>query len=72
MKRILFLVLLLLMTGLLGWIFDQGAATLPNSVANPLTHVYSAGIHPFAIHINLCGVLGLVLGFAILDKLMRK
>ena len=72
MRRIIFIVLVLLAGGLLGWLFEKGASLLPNSLADVLTHAYAVGIHPLAIHINICGLLGLIIGFIVINKFIRK
>ena len=72
MRGIIFAVLTLILGGVIGLGLEKLASFLPAQMAGALTHVYGVGIHPLALHATICGVLGLVLGYLIIEKFVRK
>jgi len=72
MRGIVFATLTLILGGLLGLGLEKLAAMLPQTMAEALTRVYLIGIHPLGIRITVCGALGLVLGYLIVLKFVRK
>lgn len=72
MRGIVFAALTLILGGLLGLGLEKLAAMLPQAMANALTRIYAVGIHPLGIHITVCGAVGLVLGYLIVLKFVRK
>ena len=72
MKGIIFAVLTFVVGGLIGLGLEKVASLLPSQMAGALTHAYSVGIHPLAISVSLCGVIGLVLGYLIIAKFVKK
>lgn len=72
MRGIVFAVLTLVVGGLIGLGLEWLAAFLPQQMAGALTHVYGVGIHPLSLHISICGAIGLVLGYIIISKFVRK
>lgn len=72
MRGIIFAVLTLVVGGLIGLGLEKLASFLPLEMANALTRVYSVGIHPLGLHITICGAIGLVLGYIIISKFVRK
>ena len=41
-------------------------------MANALTRTYMLGIHPLALRVTICGVIGLILGYLIVAKFVKK
>lgn len=72
MKGVIFCLLTLVLGGVLGIGLEKLAALLPSQMAGALTHVYGVGIHPLAVHITLCGFVGLILGYVIVSKFVKK
>ncbi|MBR3603270.1 MAG: hypothetical protein IKL48_01045 [Elusimicrobiaceae bacterium] len=72
MRGIIFAVLTLIVGGLIGLGCEWLAAFLPSEMAGALLKIYSIGIHPLSVHINICGALGLVLGYMIISKFVKK
>lgn len=72
MRGIVFVLLTLLVGGLLALGFEWLAGFLPSQMANAMTHVYAVGIHPLGIHINICGIIGVILGYLIIAKFVKK
>lgn len=72
MRGIIFAVLTLIVGGLIALGLEWLAALLPSQMAGALLKVYSVGIHPLSVHINICGALGLILGYIIISKFVKK
>ena len=72
MRGIVFVILTLVLGAVLGLGLEYLAGFLPNQLAGALTRVYTFGIHPVAASVTLCGVLGLVLGYLIIVKFVKK
>lgn len=72
MRGIIFAVLTLIVGGLIALGLEWLASLLPSQMAGALLKVYSVGIHPLSVHINICGALGLILGYIIISKFVKK
>ena len=72
MRGLVFALLTLVLGGVIGIGLEKLAAFLPAEMVGALTRVYDVGIHPLAIHITICGAVGLVLGYLIIEKFVRK
>lgn len=72
MRGIIFTALTLILGGVLALGLEWLAKLLPAQMAGALLHVYGVGIHPLSLYINICGALGLVLGYIIVSKFVRK
>ncbi len=72
MRGIIFAALTLILGGVIALGLEWLAALLPAQMAGALNHVYHAGIHPLSVHISICGAAGLVLGYLIISKFVRK
>ncbi len=72
MRGIIFAVLTLIVGGLIALGLEWLAGLLPGQMANALLKVYSVGIHPLSVHINICGALGVILGYIIISKFVKK
>ena len=72
MKGLIFVALTLVLGGVLGIGLERLASFLPLEMASALTRLYTIGIHPLAIRVTVCGVLGLVFGYLIVSKFVKK
>lgn len=72
MRGIVFAVLTLVVGGLIALGLEWLAALLPAQMAGALNHVYPVGIHPLSVHFSICGAVGLVMGYLIISKFVRK
>ncbi len=72
MKGIIFAALTLILGGVLALGLEWLAGALPAQMSGALLRLYGIGIHPLSIDINLCGLLGLVLGYLIIAKFVKK
>ena len=72
MRGIVFAVITLIVACLIAYGLEWVAALLAGSLQATLVRVYAVGIHPLSLHINICGILGLILGYLIVVKFVRK
>ena len=72
MRGIIFALLTFVVGGLIGVGLEKLAGMLGGEIGSALTRVYGIGIHPISLHITICGAIGLVLGFLIISKFVKK
>lgn len=72
MRGIIFAVLTLVVGALIGLCLEKLASFLPQQLDAALTRVYGIGVHPLSLHVTLCGIIGLVLGYIIISKFVKK
>ena len=72
MRGIIFALLTFIVGGLIGLGLEKLAAMLGGEIGGALTRVYGIGIHPISLHITVCGAIGLVLGYLIIAKFVKK
>ena len=72
MRGIVFAVLTLIVGALIGLGLEKLASMIGGQVGGALNHVYSVGIHPVSISVTICGVIGLILGYLIITKFVKK
>ncbi len=72
MRGLIFALLTLILGGVLGIGLEKLAGFLPSQLAAALTRVYSVGIHPISVNITLCGIVGLIISYLIIEKFVRK
>jgi hypothetical protein len=72
MRGIIFGVLTFIVGGLIGLGLEKLANMLGGQVGDALTRVYGVGIHPISMNVTVCGVIGLILGYIIIAKFVRK
>ena len=72
MRGIIFALLTLILGGLIGLGLEKLAAALGGQVGAALTRVYGVGIHPLSLSVTICGIVGLILGYLIIAKFVRK
>ena len=72
MRGIIFALLTFVVGGLIGLGLEKLAGMLGGEIGGALTCVYGIGIHPISLHITICGAIGLVLGYLIIAKFVKK
>lgn len=72
MRGIVFAVLTLVVGALIALGLEKLASFLPQQMDAALTRVYGIGVHPLSLHVTVCGVIGLVLGYIIISKFVKK
>lgn len=72
MRGIIFAALTLVVGALIGLGFEKLASFLPQQLDAVLTRVYGLGVHPLSLHVTICGIIGLVLGYIIISKFVKK
>ncbi len=72
MRGIIFALLTFVVGGLIGLGLEKLAGMLGGEIGGALTRVYGIGIHPISLHITICGAIGLVLGYLIIAKFVKK
>ena len=72
MRGIVFAVITLIVACLIAYGLEWVANLLPGQLNTTLVRVYAVGIHPLSLHVNICGILGLILGYLVVVKFVRK
>lgn len=72
MRGIVFALLTFIVGGLIGLGLEKLAYLIGGQVGSALTRVYSVGIHPLSVSVTICGIVGLILGYLIIEKFVRK
>ena len=72
MRGIVFALLTFILGGLIGLGLEKLANLIGGQVGAALTRVYSVGIHPLSVSVTICGIVGLILGYLIIEKFVRK
>lgn len=72
MRGIVFAVLTLVVGAVIGLALEKLASFLPQQLDAALTRVYGLGVHPLSLHVTICGAIGLVLGYIIISKFVKK
>ena len=72
MRGLIFVLLTLILSGVIGIGLEKVASFLPEQMEYALTRVYHFGIHPLGFTVTICGILGLVFGYLIIVKFVKK
>lgn len=72
MRGLVFVLLTLILGGVIALGLEYCCGFLPDKIGWALTHTYTFGIHPLSATVNICGVLGLVFGYLIIVKFVKK
>ena len=72
MRGIVFALLTFIVGGLIGLGLEKLANMLGGQVGAALTRIYSVGIHPISMSVTICGIIGLILGYLIIAKFVKK
>ena len=72
MKGIIFAVLTLIVGGVIALGLEWLSGFLPGQLSSAMLRLYGVGIHPLSIDMNLCGLVGLILGYLVISKFVKK
>lgn len=72
MRGLVFTLLTIIVGGVLGLGLEYIAHFLPDKIAYEFTRVFTIGIHPIALSVTVCGILGLVIGYVVIAKFVKK
>ena len=72
MRGIVFALLTIILGGVIALGLEYCCNCLPDKIGWALTHTYGVGIHPLSASVSICGVLGLVFGYLIIAKFVKK
>lgn len=72
MKGIIFTVLTLIVGGVLALGMEWLGGFLPEQLSSAMLRLYGVGIHPLSLDLNLCGLIGLVCGYLVISKFVKK
>ena len=72
MRGIVFAVLTFILGGVIALGLEWLAGFLPGQLSAAMLRLYGIGIHPLSLDINLCGLVGLVCGYLIIAKFVKK
>ena len=72
MRGLVFALLTLILGGVIGLGLEYCANFLPDKIGWALTRVYTFGIHPISASVSICGILGLIFGYLIIEKFVKK
>ena len=72
MRGLVFALLTIILGGVIALGLEYGCNFLPDKIGWVFTRTYGVGIHPLSATVSLCGVLGLVAGYIIIAKFVKK
>lgn len=72
MRGLIFALLTLILGGVIGIGLEKLASFLPDQMEYALVRVYHFGIHPIGFNVTICGILGLIFGYLIIVKFVKK
>ena len=72
MKGIVFALLTFILGGVIALGLEYCCNFLPDKIGWVFTRTYTVGIHPISATLSICGVLGLVIGYIIIAKFVKK
>lgn len=72
MRGIVFALLTFILGGVIALGLEYCCNFLPDKIGWALTHTYTVGIHPMSATLSICGVLGLIIGYVIIAKFVKK
>lgn len=72
MRGLVFALLTVILGGVIALGLEYGCNFLPDKIGWVFTRTYGVGIHPLSASVSICGVLGLVFGYVIIVKFVKK
>lgn len=72
MRGIVFALLTFILGGVIALGLDYCCNFLPDKIGWVFTRTYTVGIHPLSASLSICGVLGLIIGYVIITKFVKK
>ena len=72
MRGVVFALLTFILGGVIALGLDYCCNFLPDKIGWALTRTYPVGIHPISVSLSVCGLLGLIIGYVIIAKFVKK
>ena len=72
MKDLIYFIILLLIAAAIGYGFDALFSSLPKNAADFMIKPFTVGIRPLGIHASICGIIGLVVSFALIKPFLNR
>ncbi len=72
MKGIVFALLTFILGGVIALGLEYCCNFLPDKIGWVFTRTYTVGIHPISATLSICGLLGLIIGYVIIAKFVKK
>lgn len=73
MRDLIYVILLLVVAGLIGYGFDAVfSSLLPQNAASTFIKPFALGIRPLSIHISVCGILGVICSYMLMKFIFRR
>ena len=72
MRGLVFTALTLVVGGVIALGLEWLVGFLPGQISAAFLRLYGIGIHPISVDFNLCGLLGLIAGYLIISKFVKK
>ncbi len=72
-RSVIFVVIFFILAGLIGYGLEKFlVAVLPSDALGSLVKVFDVGVHALSFNFNVCGIVGLILSYMIVNYLMKK
>lgn len=73
MRDLIYVILLLVIAGLIGYGFDTVFShLLPQNAASTFIKPFALGIRPLSIHISICGIIGVICSYMLMKFIFRR
>ena len=73
MRDLVYVILLLIVAGAIGYGFDVVfSSLLPQNAAATFIKPFALGIPPLSIHISICGIIGVVCSYVLMKFIFRR
>ena len=72
MRGIVFALLTFIVGGVIALGLDYCCNFLPDKIGWVFMRTYTVGIHPISATLSICGLLGLIIGYVIIAKFVKK
>ena len=72
MRGIVFALLTFILGGVIALGLEYCCNFLPDKISWVFTRTYTVGIHPISATLSICGLLGLIIGYIIIAKFVKK
>ncbi len=73
MRDLIYVILLLVVAGLIGYGFDAiFSSLLPQNAAATFIKPFALGIRPLSIHISICGIIGVICSYMLMKFIFRR
>ena len=72
MKDLIYFIILLIIAAGIGFGFDALFSLLPQNSASFFVKPFALGIRPLSINVSVCGIIGLVVSFAVIKPFLNR